>query len=253
MILGHTLLGSGSETVIVLHEWLGDATNYAPLHAYLDTQRFRYCFADLRGYGRSQHLAGEFTLAEAVADVLELADLLGAERFHLIGHSMSGLIVQRLALDAPKRVLSLIAITPVFAGGFPASADSLRQLLTVASDDAAAREAIAARTSGRYGREWLDFKLAGSRQRSSLAARLGYLTMFTGSDFADEAQGNPLRMLVLFAAYDIPAYQYELAQPRFAACYPNAQFVKIEAAGHYPMLETPVFLAARINAFLSGR
>jgi pimeloyl-ACP methyl ester carboxylesterase len=59
------------------------------------------------------------TLDEACQDILALADALEAPRFHLIGHSMSALIAQRIAWLASDRVRSLVAITPVFAAGFP--------------------------------------------------------------------------------------------------------------------------------------
>lgn len=251
MTLGHTLLGSGDRTAIVLHEWLGDASNYAPLHPYLDPAARRYCFADLRGYGRSLDLAGEYSLAEACADVLELADRLGLARFDLVGHSMSGLVAQRLALVAPGRVRAVVAITPVFAAGFPADDETLRRMTAVATEDTAARAAIAARTGERYGPAWLEFKLRKSRECSTVTARLGYLRMFTGSDFAAAAQGNPVPMLVVSGQYDLPLYREESARRSFGACYPRCEFVLAEGAGHYPMLETPVFLAAQLDAFFA--
>ena len=251
MTLGHLLLGSGARTAIVLHEWLGDASNYEPLHPYLDLAARRYCFADLRGYGRSLDLAGEYSLAEACADVLALADRLGLARFDLVGHSMSGLVAQRLALVAPARVRAVVAITPVFAAGFPADAASLRRMTAVATEDAAARAAIADRTGGRYGPAWLDFKLRKSRERSTEAARLGYLRMFTQTDFAAEAQGNPLRLLVISGQHDLPLYREDAARRSFGACYPHCEFALAEGAGHYPMLETPIFVAAQIDAFLA--
>src|SRR5690348_8015157 len=50
-LLGHRVHGSGPETVVVLHEWLGDRNNYDPILPYLDQDRFTWLFADLRGYG----------------------------------------------------------------------------------------------------------------------------------------------------------------------------------------------------------
>jgi pimeloyl-ACP methyl ester carboxylesterase len=250
MTLGHVIHGYGERAVIVLHEWLGDASNYDPLYPYLDATRLRFCFADLRGYGRSMSLAGAYSLDEACADVLELADTLECDTFDLIGHSMSGLIVQRLALIAPARVRSVVAITPVFASGFALDQQGLDRMRAVAVEDIVARQAIADRTGHRYGDPWLNFKLARSRTRSTEDARLGYLCMFTETNFAHPVQGLPVRMLVISGQFDIPPYRQEVAQQVFGGCYPNCQFAMAEGAGHYPMLETPVCLAARLNAFL---
>ena len=251
MLLGHTLLGSGPSLVMVMHEWLGDSSNYDPLRPYLDTTAHRFCFADLRGYGLSMAQAGTHTLDEACQDILALADALEAPRFHLIGHSMSALIAQRIAWLAPARVRSLVAITPVFAAGFPADDAARAQLLAVATDDDAARAAIAARTGHRHTRPWLDFKLNKSRQRSTEEARIGYLQMFTGTDFQRDVQGWPTPMLVLHGEHDIPVYREEALRKSFGACYPNLRLEQVANAGHYPMLETPVFLASRINVFLA--
>lgn len=51
-----------------------------------------------------------YTLADMAADTLALADALGAQRFHVIGASMGGMIAQHLAMTAPQRVLSLVSI-----------------------------------------------------------------------------------------------------------------------------------------------
>ena len=251
MLLGHTLFGSGPSLVVVMHEWLGDSSNYDALHPYLDTTAHRFCFADLRGYGRSMAQAGTHTLDEACQDILALTDALEGPRFHLIGHSMSALIAQRIAWLASARVRSLVAITPVFAAGFPADDATRAQLRAVATDDDAARAAIAARTGHRHTRPWLDFKLNKSRQRSTAEARIGYLQMFTGTDFQQEAQGLATPMLVLHGEHDIPEYREDALRRSFGACYPNVRFEQVTNAGHYPMLETPVFLASRINSFLA--
>src|ERR1700757_1697928 len=50
--LGVTLLGQGSEHVVVLHDWNGDHTNYDSILDYLDGASFTYAFVDLRGYGK---------------------------------------------------------------------------------------------------------------------------------------------------------------------------------------------------------
>jgi pimeloyl-ACP methyl ester carboxylesterase len=53
------------------------------------------------------------------SDVQALTRGLGFERFHLLGHSMGGAIVQEMALEAPERLLSLtlFATTDGFGNG----------------------------------------------------------------------------------------------------------------------------------------
>jgi 3-oxoadipate enol-lactonase len=234
-----------------MHEWLGDCSNYDALIPYLDTAAFRFCFVDFRGYGKSIQQVGSYSLDEVCQDVLSLVDFLQVTRFHLVGHSMSALVAQRLALLTSARVKALLAITPVFAAGFPADQSTKELLLAVATEDNAALEAIAARTGYRHTKPWLEFKLHKSRQRSTIQARIGYMNMFTNTDFHLEAYGLTTPMLVLYGEHDIPIYREDSLRRTFGTSYPNVRFEMSANSGHYPMLETPVFVASRVNAFLA--
>jgi 3-oxoadipate enol-lactonase len=251
-LLGHRWLGQGKRTVLVLHEWLGDHSNYFPMMPYLDLNRFTYIFADLRGYGLSKSMKGRFSATEAAADAIRLMDLLGVESFDVVGHSMSGLIGQRVLLDAQRRVGCLVAIAPVPASGFPLSASEKEKLVAVISDDYAAKAMIASRTSGRYGQAWLDWKLAMVRRAALPEAMGGYLDMFTQTDFADQAVGIRNPVFAIVGAHDIPFYREASVRRGFERLYPNFTLFVSQEAGHYPMLETPVLLASQIEAFLAN-
>lgn len=106
MVLGHELVGSGPEGVIVFNDWLADCTSWRPMHLYLDKNAFTYAFVDLRGYGRSKHIPGEHNAKEAAADAFAVADSLGWQRFHIVGFSMTGMVVERMVLMHPDRIKS---------------------------------------------------------------------------------------------------------------------------------------------------
>ena len=50
---------------------------------------------------------------------LDHAQAMAGDRFHVVGHSMTGMATQRIALDATARVKSAIAVCAVSAAGFP--------------------------------------------------------------------------------------------------------------------------------------
>src|ERR1700748_2087756 len=107
-------VGSGDHHVIALHGWFGSARGgWGHLAGYLNTAQFTYVFSDLRGYGSRRGEEGEFTMAEAAADAIALADDLGWERFSVVGHSMSGVAVQHILLQAPDRGRRLVGVSPV--------------------------------------------------------------------------------------------------------------------------------------------
>ncbi|MEO8603530.1 MAG: alpha/beta fold hydrolase [bacterium] len=63
---------------------------------------------DLRGHGRSSAPDGEWTIADMARDVVRLLRHLGAEKAHLIGLSMGGMVAQQFALDYPYATASLV-------------------------------------------------------------------------------------------------------------------------------------------------
>lgn len=249
-ILAHEAYGTGPNKVIVLHDWLGDRTNYDPAKPYLDSDAFTFMFVDVRGYGGSKGISGAFDEAEISADVLRLADLLGWQRFHIVGHSMTGMAVQRIAADAPGRVISVVATTPVSANGMHTDKDTRGFLEGAAKDPAVMAKAIHALTGNRLADTWADFKVTRAMARSTEAARLGYLDMFDLSDFHGDVNGLKMPVTVILGANDLPFFQPEYIQGTFGKWYPNLTIVTAPNAGHYPMQETPAFYASAVDKAL---
>ena len=101
---------------------------------------FRVVRVRRAGYGPmppSRHL----TIADHARHVAALADHLGLERIHWVGHSSSCQIGLQLALDRPNLVGSLILLEPAAVGGFlvPASEDLARRFIGPGMAEAAAR------------------------------------------------------------------------------------------------------------------
>jgi len=245
-VLGHCRIGTGPAICVVLHEWLGDHVNWEPTLPYFDPDRHSLLFVDLRGYGWSRGMAGRFELGEAADDVLRLTEQQQISRFHLIGHSMSGLIAQEIALRALSRIQSVMLFSPVPPTGFHADDAAMHALNAVVDEDEAASRAINSRTSNRYGPGWLRRKLGIARNAATPEAMRGYLRMFTTSVIADPGRLTaPLH--VVSGAQDIPFYRNEAFHSAFATAYPHATFETIDDAGHYAMLETPVRVASIIE------
>lgn len=249
-ILAHEIDGTGPAKVIVLHDWLGDRRNYDDTRPYFDMQNFTYAFADLRGYGGSLKMKGVFTSDEAAKDVIRLADDLGWQRFHIIGHSMTGMVVQRVAANTPDRVISVVATTPVAANGMQADADTRAFLEGAAKDPAVTAKAIHALTGNRLSDNWAAFKVERAMSSSTEAARLGYLDMFDREDFHEDVDGLKVPMTVILGENDLPFFQPDYINSTFGKWYPNLTVVVSPNAGHYVMQETPAFYASAVDAHL---
>ncbi len=249
MTIGHTTAGSGREGVIVLEGWFGDCTIFDPMLPYLDGDSFTYTFVDYRGYGKSIDMAGEHSMAEISADVIALANHLDWDRFHVIGHSMGGMAMQRVALDAPGRVKSGIALTPVPASGVPLDADGEALFSGAADKDENRRNILDFTTGGRLSRQWLDWRVRCSRETTTRDAFADYLTAWTKTDFADEVKGLDIPTLVLVGEHD-GALTADVMKQTYLEWLPNARLEVLPNAGHYPMQESPVWLATVMEGFL---
>ena len=79
------------------------------LAGYVDgLNGYRIVLVDHRGRGRTPP-AESYTPAEMAADVLEVTDSLGVERFAFWGYSMGARVGYELAATAPARVAALVA------------------------------------------------------------------------------------------------------------------------------------------------
>lgn len=250
-LLGHELVGGGKTPVIVLHEWLGDHSNYGPVLPYLNKLDYSWCFTDLRGYGLSRDIAGRFDCREAADDIIKLSQHLGWKGFHLVGHSMSAMVAQRVAADISAQIKTLVLVTPVPACGVKVAADIEQTIKKAAHDDSAASAAIDARTGHRYNATWLNEKLSLARRASSAEARAAYAEMFLHTDFSEEVKGLDIPVRVITGKYDIPAFQQDHIQAIFSQWYPDLQIEQCAESGHYPMLECPVYFASTVEKFIS--
>jgi pimeloyl-ACP methyl ester carboxylesterase len=78
--------------------------------AKLVARGYRAIRFDNRDTGLSSWPHEKYTLADMANDAVAVLDAAGVARAHIAGVSMGGMIVQRLALDHPERVLSMTSI-----------------------------------------------------------------------------------------------------------------------------------------------
>lgn len=248
---GYKTWGHGPEKVLVLHDWFSDCASYDFMLPLLDVGAFTYCFMDLRGYGRSLNLQGECTVEEITRDVLTLADHLKWPRFHLVGHSMTGLVAQWMAIYHKDRLKSAVAITPVPASGALVPEDVMVFLEDAARDNDESADAIVGMMTGqRLSPGFREFKVSHWRHCSKPEARVAYLHMFCETNFATQAQGCDTPLLVVAGEFDAPSAQQDVLTGTILTWYSRAQVQVCPNSGHYPQQEAPAYLTQMIETFL---
>ena len=256
--LAYQTYGSGDEKVMVLHSWLDDSNSFNLVKNNWSPETYTFVFVELRGYGKSKNIHGNFSSTEAAKDVFHLAEKLEWNKFHLMGHSMSGMIVQRMALidnqEKTNRLKSVIALNPVTANGYPADEETKGFLQGLIHNKELSIGLVQGMTGGKLPTAFYNELVENYMRINTVEAMKGYYNMWINEDFSSEIKNAniELPLLVVSGANDLPGFQYDFYKETFGSWYSNVEFVNIESAGHLPMYETPLLLAAAVESFLSA-
>jgi pyruvate dehydrogenase E2 component (dihydrolipoamide acetyltransferase) len=239
--------GQDGDVVLLVHGYGGDRDSWLFLQEPL-AARHRVYALDLPGHGTSSKDVGDGsvdTLAEAVVGVL---DAIGAERAHLVGHSLGGAAAVAATARDPRRTSSLTLIAPAGFGsainagylrGF-ADAQTRRELKPLIGQLFADESLVT--------RQVIDDLLAYKRLDgvdAALHALLGTLLdgdkQRTDSTAALAAIGGAVPVTVVWGRADriIP-----LAQAESVA---GAVRYLLDGAGHMPHMERPAEVQAAIE------
>ena len=246
--------------MLAVHGWFGSARGWGSLPEFLDGSQYTYAFMDLRGYGDRKQVSGQFTMEEAAADALTLADELGWDQFSVIGHSMGAKIGHRVLLRAASRVRALVGVNPVPAAGMPMDEQTWGLFHGAAAGPGNRAAIIDYTTGGKLTRSFVDRVVRHSLENSTVEAFGSYLPSWAKSDFSGEANkaneaneassGVSVPVKVIVGETD-PAVSAAVMKQTWLTYFPDAELEVLANAGHYPMFETPVALATSIERFLA--
>jgi len=113
--------------VLAFHGWLDNAATFDHLAPYL--KEFRLVSLDLPGHGLSEHRSSgsSYHFSDIIVDVLEVLDVLGWQRFSLLGHSMGAGVASYLAGTIPEKISSVILIEGL--GSLAQKAEKMPEIL----------------------------------------------------------------------------------------------------------------------------
>ena len=245
-------IGDGEHQVLCLHGWFGSAQGWGYWPEVADRHGYTWWFPEMRGYGARRDETGEFTMKEYAADALAMADEAGLDRVSVVGHSMGGKAAASLLAQAPDRVRALVGVSPVAPAPVPLDEDG-RALFLGAPDSDDNRRAILDLTTGnRNSAAWLDDMVRHSRDNSTVPAFTGAVESWVDDDYLPEV-GRPETPIACIVGEHDPAQSAEVMRQSWMQIYPNVTLVEMASCGHYPMHESPVWLATSIEQFLADK
>lgn len=250
--LAYDLTGSGP-AVLLLHAGIGDRTMWdAQIPALAD--QFTVIRVDARGFGETRKPPVAYS---PVADALAVLDHLGVQRAHVVGVSMGSQTAIELAVAAPERVASLVAVAA--RAGVPVSPE-LRANWDRVNE---IYEAGDIKGANEYElRMWIDGpqrtpEMIDPAFRERVRAMNGALFL-RDDDEGDEIDLEPpaaerlgeitAPTLIIYGDQDIADVQQ--AGPLLAQAIPGAQLVVMPNASHLPQMEHPARFNEVVLAFL---
>jgi proline iminopeptidase len=276
--LHYEVLGSGPDTIVVLHGGPGLSAAYLASDLDLLARDHALLFYDQRGAGRSTVLtdSARLRLADHLRDLETVRRHFALQRVILLGHSWGAGLAAHYARTYPGHVARLILVGPVPLRATPYMQQFGRHLRMWMDSATAARFATisAAREHasdpvGACRAYWSIFihgyfadpedATGPARMRGDVcdappaairngdlvgAAVLGPLGDW---DWRDEFRRVAIPVLIIHGEKDpIPAASAE----EWQAAFPSATLVLLKDAGHFPYVEQPEAFLRAIKRFL---
>ncbi|NHN47198.1 alpha/beta fold hydrolase [Halostella sp. JP-L12] len=214
---------------------------------------------DNRGTGDSDAPAGPYTIAEMASDLEAVLDDHGAERAHVVGASMGGMIAQRYALDYDRAAsLSLLCTSPGGEDAVEASPE-VQQRMVAEPEGYDEREVIRHRMAPAMTDEFreanddlieriVDWRIEGDASEAGREAQLAAVGAF---DVSDRLGDIDVPTLVAHGTADriLPVENAEL----LAEGLPDARVELFDGAPHLFFIERADAVNGTLLDFLGSR
>ena len=235
--------------MVLIHGYLGGARQWQSQIDWFST-RFDVIAPDLTGYGDSVDSKPCNSIDGFAQQVLDLLSTLQIERFHLLGHSMGGMIAQQMAFRATDRINRLLCYGTGPRGEMPDRFETLETSRLRLLDDGVAE------TAKRIAATW--FTQGSAAKGYGICTELGInvsetaalagLTAMEGWDgrHALSQISNPT--LVLWGDKD-RSYSWEQPYALWQGIS-DSNLAVMPECGHAAHLEQPEIFNAIVESFL---
>ena len=242
-------VGTGPRDVLFLHGWGGSARYWDEVLKNLDLTGLRAITTSFRGHGDSDKADAGYSIERFADDMFAVANDAQAEKFVLVGFSMSGKYAQYMAVTQPGRVVGLVLVAPVGASEFPLPPETERSFCEAAGNPDEIKTLLAPLSRVPIRRESMETYL-DDFVKIPRAVLESTFSMFSRTAFVDRVKAITAPTLVIGGEYD-PFMPRDYLLTEVVSRIPRARLAELPC-GHELPHEMPVETAALLTAFLAG-
>ena len=244
--------------VLCLHGYGDSLRSFETMVPFLP-RGLRVLSVSHRGHGDSPRPPRDedYTVAAFAEDALAFLDAMGIARAVIVGHSMGSFVAQRIAIDAPHRVIGLVLIGSfVTLNGHAGVEEMYRDVVRHMQDPVDAefiREFQTGTIAMPVDPAYVEVIVAESLKLPACVWR-GAMAGMMGQDHTQALAAMTLPTLIIWGDKDALFGPEDEAALR--AAIPHARFVTYEGVGHGVQWEAPERTARDAGAFaleLAGR
>jgi len=247
-LLPYRRSGAG-QTLVLVHGYLGGSRQW---EAEIDAWRHGYdvVAVDLAGYGQAGRLTSPHDMASHARSVLATLDHLGVACFHLLGHSMGGMVAQEVVHLAPLRVMRLVLYGTGPLGCIPGRFETMarsRERLAEHGVESTARRICATWLLAREAAPAFESLATLAASASAQAAEAGLWAM-EGWDGRDRLAAITQPTLIVWGEHD-RSYNWAQVEALWRTI-PRASLAVLPACAHALHLERPALFQRLVQEFL---
>jgi pimeloyl-ACP methyl ester carboxylesterase len=112
--------------LVFVHGYLGGSAQWSGQVDHF-SEDFQVVTPGLPGFGASSEMTAPETITGFATHILNELDELELDRFHLVGHSMGGMIVQEMVALAPERIEKLVLYGTGPNGSMPGRFETIEE------------------------------------------------------------------------------------------------------------------------------
>jgi pimeloyl-ACP methyl ester carboxylesterase len=243
--------GTGDYAAVFSHGFLDDQYVWSTMIDQLTASDFETVTFDLPGFGERAEACGPYTYDRFAADVAAVVDTVG-KPFVIVGHSMSGPIVELVAASRPDSAIGLVLLAPAPMGGFGLPEEVIEQLRSLGQLGAPELDAVRQQLAP-------EAPEAELKRLASVGAKLRPDAVRAVADMFNNGYPGGARpsaykgpVLLLRGTSDETVTQELFASAVIARFGPDATVSEIDGAHHWSHLEQSAAVAGEIDRFLAS-